>query len=76
MIEKTNIKIESKDTKGLICKLWLDVDGWYKYEYNSRGKVIYFESSTGYWYKKEYNSECNVIYYENNNGIIQDGRKK
>ena len=74
MIEKTNIKIESKDTKGLICKLWLDVDGWHKSEFNGEGKRIYYENSGDYWVKEEFNDEGKLIYSETNYGIIQDDR--
>jgi hypothetical protein len=37
---------------------------------NSKGGLIYFESSTGYWAKWEYDANGNQIYFENSNGEI------
>tara|TARA_Y100000389_G_scaffold112933_1_gene110076 strand:- start:462 stop:752 length:291 start_codon:yes stop_codon:yes gene_type:complete len=42
--------------------------------YNTNGKIIYSEDSTGYWYKKEYDQNNNFIYYENSDGEIIDNR--
>jgi len=36
--------------------------------YNTNGKIIYSEDSTGYWYKKEYDNQGNRIYYEDSTG--------
>ena len=36
--------------------------------YDSNGKIIYFEDSTGYWEKSEYDTNGKLIYYENSNG--------
>ena len=38
------------------------------YLYDSNGKVIYFEDSTGYWYKRDYDNNGNIIYSENSTG--------
>jgi outer membrane lipoprotein-sorting protein len=74
MIDKTNIKIESKNTKKIYYKLFLDRGYWYKREYDSEGKQIYFENSSGFWHKKEYNTRGNEIYFENYRGFIRDDR--
>ena len=34
---------------------------------DSNGKVIYYESSTGYWSRSEYDSNGKLIYSENSN---------
>ena len=36
-------------------------------EYNSNGKIIYSEDSTGFWFKQEFDSNGNEIYAENSN---------
>jgi len=36
--------------------------------YDVNGKLIYYESSTGYWFKQEYDTNGNVIYFETSNG--------
>jgi hypothetical protein len=74
MIDKLNISIKNKDTKKIKYKLNLDNDWWRKYEYDTRGNLIYCENGAGYWYKMEYNNKNKVIYYENNIGIITDKR--
>ena len=43
---------------------------------DSKGKIIYFEDSTGYWDKYEFDSNGNEIYYENSNEDIEDNRQK
>ena len=43
---------------------------------DSNGKVIYFETSTGFWIKREYDDNGNLIYWENSNGRIIDKRPK
>jgi hypothetical protein len=35
---------------------------------DSKGKEIYWESSTGYWVKRKYDSKGKEIYYENSDG--------
>ena len=76
MIEKSNIKIENKLTKKITYTLALDSERWYKQEYDSEGKLIYYEDR-GYWSKQEYDNEGNLIYHENKfDGIIRDDRKK
>ena len=35
---------------------------------DSKGKIIYFEDSTGYWDKYEFDSNGKKNYYENSNG--------
>ena len=37
--------------------------------YDSNGKLIYYEKSTGYWVKREFNSNGNEIYFERSNGF-------
>ena len=54
--------------------MFLNSGKWYKTEYDTRGKVIYFENSSGYWYKYEYDKRGNLIYFENNDDIIKDDR--
>lgn len=39
-----------------------------KKEYDSRGNLIYIESSNGVWHKYEYDQNHNVIYKENSYG--------
>ena len=51
MVEKSNIKIESKDTKSIIYKLNLDEDYWTKREYNSGGDLIHYRDTLGLWYE-------------------------
>ncbi len=41
---------------------------WFKYEYGSNNKEIYYVNSDGYWAKWDYDSNNNKIYYENSNG--------
>ena len=65
MIEQTNIKIHNNLTKKVECTLYLDEGYYYKYEYDSRGNQIYYETSDGYWSKTEYDSRDKRIYYEN-----------
>jgi YD repeat-containing protein len=36
--------------------------------YDSNGKEIYYETSSGYWYKQEYNDNNKLIYFENSKG--------
>jgi hypothetical protein len=36
--------------------------------YDSNGKVIYYENSSGYWYKQEFDSNGNIIYAEWSDG--------
>lgn len=74
MIEKYNIKIESKQTKKIKYELWLDEGFWRNFEYDSKGNIIYFENSEGNWVKTEYDDENNEIYFENRFGIIKDDR--
>jgi hypothetical protein len=38
------------------------------YLYDSNGKLIYYEDSTGYWSKYDYDTNGNRIYYEKSNG--------
>ncbi len=75
MIDKLNITIENKITKKIKYYLWLNNGWWSKSEYDSRGNLIYYESSSGHWSKKEYGSKGNQIYSENSNVIIKDDRK-
>lgn len=35
---------------------------------DSKGNLIYFETSDGYWAKREYDSNDNLIYWENSSG--------
>jgi hypothetical protein len=41
---------------------------WYKSTYDSNGKELTFENSTGYWYKRTYNSNGKELTYENSCG--------
>jgi len=36
--------------------------------YDTNGKLIYYESSTGYWFKQEYDSNSNQTYCEDSSG--------
>jgi hypothetical protein len=75
MIEKLNIKIDSKNTNKIIYILNLGRDYWRKREYDTEGKLIYSENSGGFWYKAEFNTEGEKIYHENSShGIIRDDR--
>jgi hypothetical protein len=76
MINKSNIRIQNKDTKKIRYKLYLDDGWWSKKEYDTRGNKIYYENSVGYSNKYEYDSEGKQIYFESNKTIIRDGRKK
>jgi hypothetical protein len=75
MIDKLNISIQNKDTNKISYRLNLEGGYWRKEEYNSRGNIIYVETSSGFWYKSEYDSIGNKIYVENSNGFIRDDRK-
>ena len=44
--------------------------------YNSNGKHIYYEDSSGHWEKYEYDSNGKRIYFEDSDGSIQDNRPK
>jgi hypothetical protein len=35
---------------------------------DSKGNIIYYETSSGCWSKAEFDSKGNLIYYENSNG--------
>jgi hypothetical protein len=48
MIDKLNISIENKETKKIMYKLYLDINYWYKREYDSRFNQIYYETSRGF----------------------------
>ncbi len=77
MIEKLNIKIQSKDTKKIDYYLNLDNFFWSKAEYNDEGKRIYSDFETisgGFWFKEGYNSEGNRTYFETSEGYILDKR--
>jgi hypothetical protein len=54
MIEKYNIPIEDKLTKKIEYTLSLDINFWYKIEYDSRGKEIYFGDNRGFSVKTEH----------------------
>ncbi len=69
MIEKTNIKIENKDTKKISYRLNLEVGYWYKQEFDSRGNETYFEDND-FWCKRQYDTIGDVIYYESSRGKI------
>lgn len=51
MVEQTNIKIESEDTKKIRYKLNLDEDYWVKFEYDSGGNLIHYRDTLGLWYE-------------------------
>lgn len=68
MIEKTNILIESKDTKKISYYLDLDCGYWSKWERNTEGKTLYYEDVSGYCCKSEYNTEGKRINVEVNYG--------
>ena len=74
MIEKTNITIENKLTNQIYYELDLDDGVWRKFEYNTRGNTIYYETSDGFWCKEEYDTRGNRIYFENNKEVIVDDR--
>ncbi len=59
VIDKLNIKIESKNTKKIKYELDLDIGYWFNEEYDSRGNEIYYQTSEGYSYKKEYDNVAN-----------------
>ena len=42
--------------------------------YDTDGKVIYYEYSSGFWEKYEYDTNGNEIYYEDSDGVISDKR--
>jgi len=56
MIDKYNITIENKETKIIYYTLNLDLNYWYKSEYDDESNQISFETKDGYWYIDEYNS--------------------
>ena len=64
MIDKTNIPIDSKNTKKIQYNLSLDEGFWYKQEYDSRGNEIYYEDSDGYWFKRQFDTRGKRIYFE------------
>ena len=70
---EANGKLVIKDKKGNRIYLELADGFWAKYKYDSQGKQIYFENSSGVW---EFDSQGNEIYYKNSNGIIIDNRPK
>ena len=41
---------------------------WDKREYDTNGRIVYYEDSNGSWMKREYDSNGNEIYYEDSNG--------
>ena len=43
---------------------------------DTKGNVIYFETSDGYWHKKVYDSNGNVIYLEDSEDQVVDNRPK
>ena len=52
MIEKYNIPIHSKNTKGISYILFLDSGKWYKTEFNAEGKKIgFFRENRAYVYE-------------------------
>ena len=38
-------------------------------EFDSNGREIYYENSSGYWCKREFDSNGNRIYYEDSSGF-------
>lgn len=47
-----------------------DLNGWIKYEFDNKGKVSYFEGSSGYWVKYKYSIKGSLISTEDSSGNI------
>jgi hypothetical protein len=74
MIDKLNITIQNKESKVIYYTLNLDLNYWYKSEYNAEGNITHSNDISGYWSKREYDSKGKRIYYETSYGYIEDDK--
>jgi len=68
---KTNGSLKILDKNGNQIYIEASNGGWSKHEYDSKGNLIYIETSAegGFWRKHEYDSQNNLIYWEDSNGL-------